>query len=110
MGIGYAAIVKDLEQDVHDIRMRFFDFIEQNDAVRLSADFFRQLTGFVISDVSRRCADDAGNRVFLHEFRHIQADQGFRRVKEIQRQSANQFRFPDAGRTGKDEGNRLALG
>ena len=37
--VGNPALVQNLEQDVHHVRMGLFDFIEQDDGIRLAADF-----------------------------------------------------------------------
>ena len=54
-----AAVVQDLQQQVHDVRVRLFDLVEENDGVRPAADLLRELTGLVIADIARRRADHA---------------------------------------------------
>ena len=73
--IGDAAIIQNLEQDIQDIRVRLFDLVEQDDRVRTAANLFGQLTGLIIANVSRRRTDQAGNRVFLHVFGHVKANE-----------------------------------
>ena len=60
------AVVQKLQQDVEDIRVRLFNFIEQNDTVRFPSDCFGQLSALVVADISRRRSDQSGYRVFLH--------------------------------------------
>src|SRR5207302_9824351 len=40
--VAHLAVVEDAEQDVEHVRMRFFDFIQQQDRVRALADAFGQ--------------------------------------------------------------------
>jgi hypothetical protein len=54
VGIGDLALVEDLKQDIHDVRMRLFDLVEQDHGIRLAAHFFGELAGLVVADVSRR--------------------------------------------------------
>ena len=51
--VGEAAIVHDLQQDVEDIGMRLFDFVEEHDGVGTAADLFGELAAFFIADVAR---------------------------------------------------------
>ena len=53
------SVIQKLQQDVEHIRMRLLDFIEQDDAVRFPSDRFRQLTAFIISNISRRRSDQS---------------------------------------------------
>src|SRR5690606_6590833 len=52
--VGKLAIIECLQQQVENVRMRFFDFVQQNNRVGVSPDFFCQLTTFFITDVSGR--------------------------------------------------------
>src|SRR5210317_751758 len=68
-----ATIVKDLKQHVEYVRVRLLDLIEQDHRVRPSPHGLRQVTTLLVTNVSRRCADQAGNRMLLHEFGHIES-------------------------------------
>ena len=57
--VGDASVVENLEKDVHHVRMRLFDLVEKNDAVRLAADLLGELSGLVVADIARRRTDDA---------------------------------------------------
>ena len=72
--VGQTTIVQQLQQDVEHVRMSLFDFIEQYNAVRLPPYGFRQLTAFIIANISRRRSDKSGDGVFLHVFGHIDTD------------------------------------
>ena len=68
-------MVHHLQQDVVDVRVRFFDFVEQKHAVRFFGDRFRELAALLISHVTGRGANQAAHRVALHVFGHIEADE-----------------------------------
>ena len=72
--VGQTTIVQQLQQNVEHVRMSLFDFIEQYNAVRLPPYGFRQLTAFIIANISRRRSDKSGDGVFLHVFGHIDTD------------------------------------
>ena len=78
--IRHAAIV--LQQDVEDVRVSLFDFIEQDHAVGTAPDSFREVAALVIADISRRRADQTGDAMLLHVFRHINADHGLFTIEE----------------------------
>jgi hypothetical protein len=42
-------VVKDLQQHVKDVRMRFLDLVKQDDRVRTPAHSFRQLSAFLVT-------------------------------------------------------------
>ena len=73
--IGQSALFHDLEEHVEDVGVRFFDFIEQNDRVRSSADLLGQLTTFLVSNVSRRSTDQTADVVLFHVLAHVDMDQ-----------------------------------
>ena len=60
------SVIQNLKQNIKYIRMCFFNLIEQNHAVGISAYLFRQLTAFIISYISRRRSNQFGYTVFLH--------------------------------------------
>src|SRR6266446_5568890 len=101
--VGQLTVFKHLQQYIEDVRMRFLDFIQQDDRVRRPADAFRQLTAFFVAHVPRRRADQLRDGVLLHELRHIEADQRLLRTKQKLRQAASNFGFADAGRPEEKE-------
>ena len=64
-GVGNAAVVENLQQNGGDVGVRFFEFVEEHDAVRAAADRFGELAGFVVARISRRCAEQPRDRVRL---------------------------------------------
>ena len=71
-----ASVVEDLEEDVEDVVVGLFDFVEQNDAVGAASDGFAELAAFLVADVAGRGADEACDGVALHVFAHVDADHG----------------------------------
>ena len=72
--IGKLAVFKHLQQDIEDIGVRFFNFIEQNHGVRRALHPFGELAALFVAYVSRRRTNELGDRVLLHELGHIEAD------------------------------------
>ena len=90
--------------------MRLFDLVEQHDRVRAAADLFGQLAGLVIAHIARGRADQAGDRVLFHIFRHVEPHERVRRVEQVERELLDQLGLAHAGRADEQEGRRLALG
>ena len=105
-----AAVVEDLQQQVHDVRVRLFDLVEEDDGVRAAADLLRELAGLVIADVARGRADHARDGKLLHILRHIQPDERLGRVEELVGEALDQLRLADAGATDEQKAHGLALG
>ena len=53
------SIVEHLEQHVPHVRMRFFDFVQKHDRVRLAANGFRQLSALFKTHVSWGSTDQS---------------------------------------------------
>ena len=103
LGISNASVVEHLQQQIEHIRVRFLYFIEQHDAVRLSADGFGQLTALLVSDISGRRADQTADAEFFHILGHINADQVALVVKQRFSQRFCKLRLTDTGRTEEQE-------
>src|SRR5699024_6345162 len=101
---------EDLEQDVHDVRVRLFDLVEEDDGVGLAADLPRELPGLVVAHVARGRAYDAGDGELLHGLRHGEPDEALGGVEEVLSEPLDQLRLADAGAADEDEAHRLALG
>ncbi len=104
LAVGEAAVVEDLEEDVEDVAVGFFDFVEEDDGIRPAADGFGELAAFFVADVSWRGADEAGDGMLLHEFGHVDADEGVFGVKEEFREGFAELGFSDAGGAKEHEG------
>src|ERR1017187_5968893 len=94
--VGQLAVFKNLQEDVEDIRMRLLDFVEQDDGVGGTLHAFGELAAFFVADVSRRRADQLRDRMLLHEFGHVEADQSLFGAEHELRQSARDFGLADA--------------
>ena len=71
--VGQLAVVHHLQQDVVDIRVRLFHFVQQEDAMRVLIDAIRQHAALIEPNIARRGADQAADRVLFHVFRHVKA-------------------------------------
>ena len=83
--------------------MSFFDFVQQNHAVRIAAHGFRQSAAFFISHVTRRCADQASHAVSFHEFAHIDANHVALIIEHEMGQRLAEFCLADTGWAEKHE-------
>ncbi len=100
VGIGQHTAVHHLQQDVEDVRMRLLDLIQQQHAMRRLDDLLGQQAALVETDVARRRADQAADRMRLHVLGHVEADQ---LDAQLQRQLLGHFGLADAGRAGEQE-------
>ena len=55
--VRHASVVKYLQKNIHNIGVSLFNLIEQNHAVRLSANLFGELPGVIVPDISRGRTD-----------------------------------------------------
>ena len=110
VGVGDLSVIENLQQDVHHIGMRLFNLVEEDDGVGLAADLLGELTGLVIADIARRRADDAGDRVLFHEFRHIEANERVGRIEEILCKLLDKLGLADTRGADKNKAHRLVLG
>ena len=85
------------KQDVEHVRMRLLDLVEQHDLIGPPPHRFGERAAFVIADIARRRADQARDRMLLHVFRHVDADQRVLVVEQICGQRLGQFGLADAG-------------
>ena len=63
VAVGDLAVVHDLQQQVHDVRVRFFDFVQQQHGVRVFLDLFGEQSALFVADVAGRRADEAADGV-----------------------------------------------
>ena len=106
LGVGQAAVVHHLQQDVEDVGVRLLDFVEENDRVGTATHGLGQLAAFVVADVAGRRADEARDGVLLHVLAHVDADHGLLVVEEKLGESAGGFGFAHAGGSEEDEASR----
>ena len=98
--IRQCAVIHHLQQDVKYIRMRFFDFIQQQHAMGLFAYRFGEQTALIKADIARRRTDQARHGMALHVFGHIETVQ---RHAHRKGQLTRDFGFSHTGRTRKQE-------
>ena len=94
--VGQAAIVEHLEQDVEDVGVRLLDLVEQHHLVGAAAHRLRQHPALVIADIARRRADQAGDRVLLHELAHVDANHRVVVIEQEPGERLGQFGLADA--------------
>ncbi len=102
--VGQPAIVKNLQEDIEDVRMGFFDLVEQEDRIGPPPDGLGQVSALVVSHISGRSADQSGDGVFFHEFGHVDPDHGLFVVEHEFGQGPGEFRLADAGGSQEDKG------
>ena len=70
--IGQLAVIHHLQQNVVNVWMRLFHFVQQQHAMRMLIHTIRQHPALVKANIARGRANQAGNGVFFHVFRHIE--------------------------------------
>ena len=103
--VGQRAVVHHLQQDVVDVRMRLFDFVQQHHGMRMLIDAIGQETALVEADITGRCTKQARHGMTFHVLRHIEAQH---LDAERGGKLLGHFRLAHACRAGEDIGaNRL---
>ena len=69
-------------EDVEYIGVSLLNFIQQHNGVGSTPNLLSQLTAFFITNISRRRTDEPSNGMFLHKFRHINANHRCVIIKE----------------------------
>ena len=92
--VSQTPIIQYLQQNVEDIRMRFFHFIQQDDGIRTTTHRFGQVATFFITDISRRRTNQTRHRVFLHKLGHIDTDHRLVAIKHKVCQRLTKLCFP----------------
>ena len=98
--VSQGGMIHDLQQDVEQIRMRFFDLIEQQDAVGMFADPVGEQSALVKTDIAGGSADQPRHGMLFHVLTHVKA-------KELHPEDtghlARNLGLADTGRTGKQK-------
>ena len=92
LAVRQTPVVEHLQQHVEHVRMRLLDLVEQHDLVRPPPHGFRKRSALVIADIAGRRADQPRDRMLLHVFRHVHADQRAFIVKQECRERLGQAR------------------
>ena len=56
------AVFQDLQQQMHHVRMRLFDFVEQDHRIRPPPHRFGKLAALFVADITRRRPDQTAKR------------------------------------------------
>jgi hypothetical protein len=74
LSVGEAAVVEHLQQHVEHVGVGLFDLVEQHHLVGPPSHRLGERAAFLVADIAGRRADQAGDRMLLHVFRHVDAD------------------------------------
>ncbi|OQB02736.1 MAG: hypothetical protein BWY20_01874 [Spirochaetes bacterium ADurb.Bin215] len=88
-----------LQEKVEDFRMRFFNFIEKDNRIGVSAYFFGEHAPVLKTDVSGRGSYKPRGIVFFHVIAHVYPDQQLFLPEQEFRQGFCEQGFSDTGRT-----------
>ena len=69
------AVIHDLQQNIEEIRMGFFNFIQEQDTVAMLIDTIGEKPALIKTHIAGRCAQQARDRMPFHIFRHVKAKQ-----------------------------------
>ncbi len=72
LSISQAALIKNLQKHIENIRMSLFNLIKKHNRVWATTNGFGQLTAFVIANVSWGGAHKLGYCMALHELAHVE--------------------------------------
>ena len=73
--IGQLAVVHHLQQHVVKVRMGLLDLVEQHHAMRMLVNAIGQQPALIEPDIARRRPEQSADRVPLHIFGHVEAQQ-----------------------------------
>ena len=104
LAICKAPILHNLQQQIKDIGMGLFDFVQQYHAIGLATDGVRQLPALIVAHIARRGADEAGRGVLFHILAHIKAQHGSFVTKKLLSQGLGKLGLAHAGGTQEKEG------
>ena len=110
LAVGQAAVIEQLQQHVKNFAVSLFNFVKEDDTVGPAAGGFGELAAFLVTDITRRGADEARNGMFLLVFAHVDADHGMLVVKQKFSQGARQLGFTHTGGAEEDKRSNRAVG
>jgi len=103
-------VIEHLQENVKDVRMCLFDFVQQDDRVGFAPNGFGELAAFFVADVARGGADEARDGELFHVFRHVDADHRVLFAEQDFGDRARQLRLSHAGGTEEYKGTDRFLG
>ena len=83
VSISQSAFVEHLKKHVEHVAVGLLNFIQKNDAVRLTANLLRELTAFLISYISRRRSYKTRGIETLGIFAHVNTYEGIGRTEHV---------------------------
>ena len=101
--IAQLAVLQNLQKQIQNIRMRFFNFIKQHHAIRSTTNFICQFPAILIANITSRRTDKPTSRVALRKLAHVNFNQAIIAAKNFPRQNSRQFRFSNSGRSQKNK-------
>ena len=101
--IGQNTIIQHLQQHVEHIRVGLFHLVEQHHLIGAAAHGFGQHPALIIADIAGGRADQSADRMFLHEFRHVDADHRVVIIKQILGHRLGQFGLAHTGGAKEEE-------
>mmetsp|Transcript_8552 Transcript_8552/g.24136 ORF Transcript_8552/g.24136 Transcript_8552/m.24136 type:complete len:532 (-) Transcript_8552:1313-2908(-) len=107
LGVGQAAVVQHLEEDIEHVLVGLLNLVEEDHAVGAAAHGLRELPAALVADVAGRSANEPGHRVALHVLGHVDANHVLVRVKERAGERLAQLRLPHTRRA---EEQKASLG
>jgi hypothetical protein len=107
--VGETAILEHLQQAVVDLLVRLLDLVEQHHRERLAPHLLGQLAAFLVTDVSRRGAEQSRRGESVVELAHVDLDERVVVTEQEVGQRLGQLGLTDTGRTGEDERTGRAL-
>src|SRR5262249_22012604 len=96
LAVSEATVIHNLQQDVEDVRVRLYDFVEQDYRIRTAPYQLCELSALFVADVSRRRADQTRYGVLLHVLGHVDANQRVLVVEEKFGECAREFSLTHA--------------
>ena len=103
-------VIQYLQKYVKHFGRCLFNFIKQNNRIRVSAHLFTELTALFVAHIARRRTDHTGNTVFFHIFRHINTHHGIFIAKQCLCQCLGKLRFTHTCRPQEQERTNGSVG
>src|SRR3954470_8484132 len=101
--VGEPAILEHLQERVEHVRVRLLDLVEENHRERLAPHLLGQLATLVVTDVTGRCTDQAGNGEAVVELAHVDLDERVVLTEQELRERLRQLGLTDTRGAGEDE-------
>ena len=103
VSVSQSTFVKYLKKHVENIAVGLLNFVQKNDAVRLTANLLRELTAFLISYISRRRSYKTRGIETLGIFAHVNTYEGIGRTEHVLCKFLSKICFTHTCRTKEHE-------